>query len=91
VFRTIDGGTTWQDITANLPLAPVNDIVIVGTALVVASDLGVFASDDGGRQWYRAGAGLPQAPITDLEFTAAAGKIFAATFGRGMYSLDISL
>ena len=91
VFRTIDGGTTWQDITANLPLAPVNDIVIVGTALVVASDLGVFASDDGGQQWYRAGAGLPQAPITDLEFTAAAGKIFAATFGRGMYSLDISL
>jgi Sortilin, neurotensin receptor 3, len=89
LFRTTDGGLTWQDITSNLPLAPLNDVLIVNSSLLVASDLGVFATDDGGAAWYRAGNGLPQTPVTDLAFSAFAGKIFASTFGRGMYSLEI--
>ncbi len=89
LFRTTDGGLTWQDITSNLPLAPLNDVLIVNSSLLVASDLGVFATDDGGAAWYRAGNRLPQTPVTDLAFSAFAGKIFASTFGRGMYSLEI--
>ena len=89
VFRTTDGGITWQDITTNLPLAPVNDLLIVNASLVVASDVGVFASDDGGAEWFRAGTNLPQTPITGLASTASATKILASTFGRGMYELDL--
>jgi photosystem II stability/assembly factor-like uncharacterized protein len=28
VFRTTDAGLTWEDISGNLPNAPVNDIVV---------------------------------------------------------------
>jgi len=90
VFRTTDGGLTWQDITSNLPLAPVTDLLLVNGSLVVASDVGVFASDDRGAGWFRAGDSLPLTPITGLAFTPCAGKILASTFGRGMYVLDLS-
>lgn len=51
LFRTTDGGLSWQDITSNLPIAPLNDVLIVNTSLLVASDLGVFATDDDGRMY----------------------------------------
>ncbi len=91
LFRTADGGPMWKDITGNLPLAPVNDIILVDATLVVASDLGVFASEDGGQTWSRAGSALPKAPVTQLRFEPGSRKLFAATFGRGMFSLDIAL
>jgi len=89
VFRTSDGGKSWEDLTGDLPLAPVNDIILVDASLVVASDLGVFASDDG-QSWFRAASGLPAAPVTQLRFEPNSRKLFAATFGRGMYSLDLA-
>ncbi len=89
VFRTSDGGKSWEDLTANLPLAPVNDIILVDARLVVASDLGVFASDDG-QSWSRVGSGLPTAPIMQLRLEPNSQKLFAATFGRGMFSLDLA-
>ena len=46
-------------VEANLPLAPVNDIVASGKLLFVATDLGVFRSGNGGQLWHRAGQGLP--------------------------------
>ncbi len=90
VFRTTDGGATWKDITANLPLAPVNDIIVVDASLVVASDLGVFATDDAGQTWYRAGRALPGSAVTHLAFEPTSRRIFAATYGRGIYSLDLA-
>jgi photosystem II stability/assembly factor-like uncharacterized protein len=89
VFRTSDGGKSWEDLTGDLPLAPVNDIILIDASLMVASDLGVFASDDG-QSWSRAGSGLPAAPITQLRFEPQSRKLFAATFGRGMYSLEVA-
>ena len=46
VFRTTTGGTSWQDISAGLPDAPVNDLVLDPrnpAVLYAASDVGVFA------------------------------------------------
>jgi photosystem II stability/assembly factor-like uncharacterized protein len=86
VLRTTDGGTTWSSIAGNLPEAPVNDIVIVGTTLYVATDVGVFRSSNGGALWRTAGTGLPNVPVTDLEYRAASNALYAATFGRGIYT-----
>jgi photosystem II stability/assembly factor-like uncharacterized protein len=87
VLKTTDGGTNWSSIVSNLPQAPVNDIVIVGSALYVATDVGVFSSTDGGLSWGAAGAELPNVPVTDLEYRAASSSLYAATFGRGIYVL----
>jgi hypothetical protein len=90
VFRTTTGGTAWQDISGDLPDAPVNDLVLdprdAGTVFV-ASDVGVFSATATGGSWSRVGDGLPAVPVADLEATPAgtATVLTAATFGLGMY------
>src|SRR5207249_3516217 len=56
LWKTIDGGTTWSDVSGNLPDVPVNDIVISRGKLVVGTDLGTVVSSDGGATWQRLGA-----------------------------------
>src|SRR6266540_4128017 len=89
VFRTLDGGATWTDVTGNLPQAPVNDIVVAGGSLYVADDLGVYRSSDGGTTWLRVGQGLPRVPVDDIELMASSNSLIAATFGRGMYAVQL--
>jgi photosystem II stability/assembly factor-like uncharacterized protein len=89
VLKTTDGGATWTSIAGNLPQAPVNDIAVIGSTLYVASDVGVFSSPNGGRKWRTAGANLPNVPVTDLEYRAASNSLYAATFGRGMFMLQL--
>jgi photosystem II stability/assembly factor-like uncharacterized protein len=89
VLKTTDGGTTWASIVGNLPQAPVNEIVVVGSALYVGTDVGVFRSANGGATWRTAGNGLPNVPVTDLEYRAASNALYAATFGRGIYTLPL--
>lgn len=86
VLTSSDGGRTWSDITGNLPTAPVNDVIIGPRGvLVVATDAGVFAGL--GKRWIRLGS-LPLAAVTDIEFKA--GRLYAATFGRGVYSMPLT-
>jgi Uncharacterized protein related to plant photosystem II stability/assembly factor len=89
VLKTTDGGITWSSITGNLPQAPVNDIAVIGSTLYVGTDLGVYRSTNGGARWRVAATGLPNAPVTDLEYRAASNSLYAATFGRGMYMLQL--
>jgi photosystem II stability/assembly factor-like uncharacterized protein len=90
VKKTTDGGTTWTDITGNLPLAPVNDIVVSGGTLYVATDVGVYQTTDGGTTWLRVGQGLPRVPVDDIELVASSNQLFAGTFGRGMWSISLT-
>lgn len=91
VFRTTNGGTTWQDISGNLPDAPVNDLVQDPrnrSVLYVGSDVGAFVSTDGAT-WSPLGTGLPVVPVTDLAPSVSAGQtvLTAATYGLGIYQL----
>ena len=49
LFRSLDHGNTWKDLTATLPLRfkHFNDIVFAGSAVYVATDAGVLTSADG--------------------------------------------
>jgi hypothetical protein len=86
VLTTANGGRTWRDITGNLPQAPVNDVIVGPFGLLfVGTDAGVFAGLGG--HWLRLGT-LPLASVTDIELTA--GRLFAATFGRGVYSMPLT-
>lgn len=89
VLKTTDGGITWASIVGTLPEAPVNDIILVDSTLYVGTDVGVFLSPDAGATWLTAGVDLPNVPVTDLEYRAASNAIYAATFGRGMYALQL--
>ena len=93
VFRTADGGRTWKDISGDLPQAPVNDVLPLGSDLVVATDVGVFVTREVGkglgRSWLKVGSGLPNAPITELAWQAKTTTLLAANFGRGAYSVKL--
>jgi hypothetical protein len=90
VLVTHNGGRTWNDVTGNLPNAPVNDIIIGPDEFVfVATDVGVFRGTPTGQNWVRVGTGLPLAPITDIDLNPATGSLFAATFGRGIYQVPV--
>ncbi|MCM3666069.1 hypothetical protein M3204_16750 [Mesobacillus subterraneus] len=92
VVKSNDGGETWQNISSNLPDAPVNDIVINPknrNTLYAATDVGVFVSPNGGKKWYALGEGIPTIPVTDLSYHEATGVLYAATFGRGIYQVEL--
>jgi len=89
VVKTTDGGVGWTDITGYLPQAPVNVLAVAGTNLVVGTDLGVFLTPDGGATWLRVGGGLPKAPVMDIRYHPPTNRLYAATFGRGMWKLQL--
>jgi hypothetical protein len=91
VFESFDGGTTWSDISGNLPDAPGDDLVLVNGKLVVATDIGVFVASAGGGSattWSRLGTGLPNASVNDLSVTPA-GLVLGATHGRGLWQITV--
>ena len=89
VARTTDGGATWTNISGDLPAAPVNDIVVAGSSLVVATDVGVFLTTDSGATWLRLGGNMPTIPVLDLRYHAPTKSIAAATFGRGIQTIPV--
>ncbi|MEP7195617.1 MAG: T9SS type A sorting domain-containing protein [Saprospiraceae bacterium] len=93
IFRTENYGSSWQDISYNLPEAPLNDILIDpmdNSTLYVASDVGVFKGSNKGN-WTILGDSLPFVPVNDLTLHSASRQLLAATFGRSMYTYDLGL
>lgn len=91
VFKTVDGGQNWTDISANLPGIPVNDIITFPAAnlLFVATDLNVWYSLDDGTNWDILGNDLPLTIIRDLKVHAPTNTLYAGCFGRSMHKYDI--
>ena len=92
VFKTIDGGQNWTDISSNLPNIPVNDIIVYSAEniLFAATDLNVWYSKDDGANWTILGNNLPLTVVMDLKFHEPTQTLYAGTFGRSMHSYDVS-
>ena len=93
VFRTANMGTSWQDISANLPDAPVNTIVVdpkFPNFLYVGADIGAFYSSNAGQSWALLGEGLPVVSVYDFAFHAPRRLLVAGTHGRSMYTLELA-
>ncbi|HEV3061039.1 MAG TPA: hypothetical protein VGY48_22520 [Vicinamibacterales bacterium] len=90
IYRTKDGGKTWQKITDGLPPA-----VYVQTIkedpkkrglLVAGTELGVFVSFDDGDNWRSLQLNLPPTSNRDVAFKD--NDLIVATYGRGFWILD---
>ncbi len=80
VYRSTNGGAAWLNISANLPNAPANAVVVDPNnpaVVYVAMDTGVYVAQDvtacvatvsgtTGACWSVYGASLPNAPVTSL-------------------------
>jgi len=86
IWKTTNGGVTWTDVSGNFPDVPVNDILLRGGKIVVATDLAVLVSLDGGAHWSRVGTNFPVTTVMDLT-VGPDGLLYAATHGRGIWSI----
>lgn len=93
IFKSSNGGTTWQNISYNLPNLPLNCIKVVPAgngAILAACDVGLYLLNPGSTTWVLQSVGLPNAIVSDIEFNSALNKVYVSTFGRGIWSADIS-
>lgn len=92
VFKTSNAGSSWQNISYNLPNIPTNCIKqIPGTNdLMLATDIGVYVLPANSTTWNLTSTGLPNVIISDIEFNIALNKVYIATFGRGIWTADLS-
>ena len=94
VWKTIDGGTSWTNITGNLPDAPTTGLVTYpisgGSALVVGTDVGAFLSTNSGTTWTALQNGLPRVGIDQIFADKALTTLFVATHGRGVWKMPIA-
>jgi hypothetical protein len=90
IWKSTDFGDTWQDISANIPVGPVNTIredPVNRNILYAGTDGAVFISKDNGKKWDIAG-NLPFSYVHDLIIHPRDNIIVAATHGRGMWVMD---
>lgn len=93
VFKTVNAGVSWSDISSNLPNIPADDIVVdpdVAGTLYLATDIGVFQTVNGGASWQPMGTGLPNVVVNSLKLHRPSRTLRAATLGRGMWDLSMS-
>jgi hypothetical protein len=96
VLKSTDGGTTWTDITGNLPAdVPINAIALDPSAptskILVATHLGVFGTVDGGATWTPNGVNLPNVIVIDLKYHPATAELVAFTYGRGAWKATLNV
>ncbi len=91
VYKSTDLGSNWVDISGSLPDIPINDIEQDSYGnLFVGTDVGVLATADEGVNWVVLGENLPSVVVTDLHIHEGSQFLYAATFGRSMYKIDIA-
>ena len=96
VWHSTNGGTSWADRTGSggtgLPDAPVRSLVIHpgrSSWIYAGTEVGIFASEDGGATWSLPHDGPANVSVDELFWMG--NTLVAATHGRGMFSVPVSL
>ena len=97
IFMNDNYGTAaWQDISGNLPDAPINDVIVDPDevfTLYAGTDVGVYVTSnptttfDG--VWEPLGIDMPIIPVHDLDYHPATRKLVAGTHGRSMFATTL--
>jgi PKD repeat protein len=92
VYRSTNGGSTWENMSLNLPNLPFNSIAIEGNTangIYIGSDQGVFYKDNTMSSWIDFDSNLPNVIVNELEIYYPTQKIRACTYGRGVWESDL--
>jgi len=90
IYRTRDGGKSWQKITRGLPagvyIQTIKEDPQRRGLLFAGTELGIFLSFDDGEQWQSLQLNLPSTSVRDLVIHG--DDLIVATHGRGFWVLD---
>jgi len=89
IYRTTDSGTTWSEIVAGLPTAPINTVredPQKRGLLFAGSETAVFVSFDNGDHWEPLRLNMPATSIRDLVIHN--DDVVVGTHGRSFWILD---
>jgi len=90
VYRTHDGGKSWQKITDGIPAEEhvwvVREDPVRRGLLYAGTENGVYVSFDDGDHWQSLQLNLPAATVRDM--AVHDNDLAAATFGRALWILD---
>ncbi len=92
VYVSDDYGTTWRNISANLPNSPVNVIREDPTnkqLLYVGTDNGLYVSVDRGTSWHLFDQDIPRVAVHDLFIQKEENDLLVGTHGRSIYLLEL--
>jgi hypothetical protein len=94
LYKTTDYGETWRALDAGLPRDRSLNVVIQDRLnpglLFVGTEQGVFVSFDGGMGWQPFKGNMPWVKVTDLVIHPRENDLVVATYGRGLYIMDIA-
>jgi hypothetical protein len=82
-----------KNISGNLPNVPANALeVFVGDnpGIFAGTDIGVFFLEEGTVDWVYLNSGMPNVVISDLEMNYNNGRLYAGTWGRGIWSTQLN-
>ena len=94
VYKSNNSGTTWINITGDLPAIPVNTITIDpfnSNHIYVGTDLGVYLTTNGGINWNPFNDNLPLVIVQDMHYFKGDSTIRIGTYGRGVWKSQSAL
>jgi photosystem II stability/assembly factor-like uncharacterized protein len=92
VYVSSNGGNSWISYKFNLPNFSAQALVWHDNGengLYLGMDYGVYYIDDTYTEWQPFSNGLPNVNISELEVNTANNKLYAGTYGRGLWSSDV--
>ena len=100
VFNSTDAGNNWDNVSGSLPNVGANTLVFqygtidgVSHAVYLGTDLGIYYTNDSIQQlpdrWALYSEGLPKVVINDLDIQYGSQKLYAATYGRGLWESNL--
>jgi hypothetical protein len=91
LFRTSDGGKSWQNIAATLPdggpVKVVREDPKNPQLLFAGTEFGLWTTVDRGAHWFKVGK-LPTVAVDDIVIHPRDFDVLAATHGRSIYIID---
>lgn len=93
IFKSTDGGQTFTNITGTIPTnIAINCITYQkgsNDGLYTGTDIGVFYRDSTMSDWVYYNDGLPNIVVNDLQIAYTTNKLWAGTYGRGLWTSDL--
>jgi hypothetical protein len=86
LYRSRDGGVTWDSLTVSNNAININCLKVIDEKIFVGTSAGngIFTSDDFGASWTNTGQGL----FTISDFVKHDNEIYASTLGNGVYKFN---